>query len=146
MRDSDFFESLSRISFCVSLTTYCEKIILMKFALQINASPYHSSTSFTAYRFACEVIEQEQELFRIFFYHDGIYHAIKSATPPDDEFSIFSAWQTLAQQNGIDLVVCISAAQRRGLVEENVAQGFRLGGLGQLLEATLLADRFIVFG
>jgi tRNA 2-thiouridine synthesizing protein D len=43
-------------------------------------------------------------------------------------------------------VVCISAAQRRGLAEENVAQGFRLGGLGQLLEATLLADRFIVFG
>lgn len=118
----------------------------MKFALQINASPYHSSTSVTAYRFASEVIAQRHELFRVFFYHDGIYHAMKSAAPPDDEFSIFSAWQTLAQQHDIDLVVCISAAQRRGLVEENVAQGFRLGGLGQLLEATVLADRFLVFG
>lgn len=118
----------------------------MKFALQINASPYQSSTSFSAYRFASEVIAQQHELFRVFFYHDGIYHAMKSAMPPDDEFSIFSAWQTLAQQNDLDLVVCISAAQRRGLIEENVAQGFRLGGLGQLLEASLLADRFIVFG
>ena len=118
----------------------------MKFALQINASPYHSSTSFSAFRFAFEVITQGHEIFRVFFYHDGIYHAMKSAMPPDDEFSIFSAWQTLAQQHNIDLVVCISAAQRRGLLEENVAQGFRLGGLGQLLEATLLADRFLVFG
>lgn len=146
MRDSDFLVAVTLFFLCFFNDSYCEKIILMKFALQINASPYHSSISFTAYRFACEVIEQEHEIFRIFFYHDGIYHAIKSATPPDDEFSIFSAWQTLAQQNDIDLVVCISAAQRRGLVEENVAQGFRLGGLGQLLEATLLADRFIVFG
>ena len=118
----------------------------MKFALQINASPYHSSASLTAYRFAAEVLTQHHEIFRIFFYHDGIYHALKSANPPDDEFSLFKSWSELALKYNIDLVVCISAAQRRGLIDENVAAGFRLGGLGQLLEATILADRFLVFG
>jgi tRNA 2-thiouridine synthesizing protein D len=120
--------------------------IRMKFALQINSSPYQSSTSLTAYHFVTEVLAQQHEIFRIFFYHDGIYHAFKSANPPDDEMSIFKCWSELAQKHDLDLVVCISAAQRRGLVNENVAAGFRLGGLGQLLEATILADRFLVFG
>ena len=118
----------------------------MKFTLQINASPYHSAASLTAYEFAVEVFAQQHEIFRIFFYHDGIYHALKSANPPDDEVSPFKSWSELAQKHDLDLVVCISAAQRRGLVDENVADGFRLGGLGQLLEATILADRFLVFG
>lgn len=117
----------------------------MKFAIQINTSPYHSSASLTAFRFASAILAQHHEIFRVFFYHDGIYHALKSAAPPDDEFSLFKGWSELAHQHKIDLVVCISAAQRRGLIDENVADGFRLGGLGQLLEATILADRFLVF-
>jgi tRNA 2-thiouridine synthesizing protein D len=118
----------------------------MKFTLQINSSPYHSSANLTAYRFATTVLAQNHEIFRIFFYHDGIYHAFKTTNPPDDEFSIFKSWRELALTHRIDLVVCISAAQRRGLISENIAAGFRLGGLGQLLEATILADRFLVFG
>lgn len=118
----------------------------MKFALQINSSPYSSSASWTAYHFAVEVLAQEHEILRIFFYHEGIYHAFKSANPPDDELSIFKCWSQLAIKHNLDLVVCVSAAQRRGLEETNVADGFRLGGLGQLIEATILADRFLVFG
>lgn len=118
----------------------------MKFALQINSSPYHSSASQTAYHFAREVIAQKHEILRVFFYHDAVYHAFKTANPPDDEFSIFKSWTKFALENDLDLVVCVSAAQRRGLNSENLAVGFRLGGLGQLLEATILADRFLVFG
>jgi tRNA 2-thiouridine synthesizing protein D len=62
----------------------------------------------------------------------------------------------LAENHQVDLVVCISAAQRRGLLctdeakrqgklDQDLAQGFRISGLGQLVEATLLADRFLVF-
>ncbi len=66
-------------------------------------------------------------------------------------------WTELAEQRGIDLVVCISAAQRRGLLcedearrqgkqDNDLAGGFRIGGLGLWVEATLQADRCIVFG
>lgn len=68
--------------------------------------------------------------FVFFFYHDGIYHALKWASPPDDEISIFKNWSELAQKYDLDLVVCISAAQRRGLINENVADGFRLEAWG----------------
>ena len=129
----------------------------MKFAIQINSSPYQSNAGYAAYQFILAALEQGHEVFRVFFYHDGIYHALKHATPLEDEPVFVKQWGDLAAQQGIDLVVCISAAQRRGLLcsdearrqgkqESDLAEGFRISGLGQLLEATLLADRFMVFG
>ena len=129
----------------------------MKFAIQINTSPYHSTAGYTAYQFIKTALAQGHEVFRVFFYHDGIYHAFKYATPPDDELCLSQQWGQLAEQHQIDLVVCISAAQRRGLLcsdeavrqgkaDQDLAVGFRISGLGQLIEASLVADRFIVFG
>jgi len=129
----------------------------MKFAIQINSSPYHANSGQTAYQFACAALAQGHQIIRIFFYHDGVYHAFRYAMPPDDERQFSQCWTTLARDHQIDLLVCISAAQRRGLLaadearrqgktDNDLAEGFRIGGLGQLLEATLAADRFLVFG
>ena len=129
----------------------------MKFAIQVNSSPYQSNAGHTAYRFINAVLAQGHEVFRVFFYHDGVYQAFKYVTPPDDEPQFSAQWSALARRYGVDLVVCISAAQRRGLLcadeagrrgklDDDLAEGFRISGLGQLVEATLVADRFIVFG
>jgi len=129
----------------------------MKYAIQVNASPNDSNMGYSAYQFIKAALKNNHEIFRVFFYHDGIYHAFKYATPPEDELQMTKKWTELAKLQGVDLVVCISAAQRRGLlsddeakrqgkVDQDLAEGFRISGLGQLLEATLLADRFIEFG
>jgi tRNA 2-thiouridine synthesizing protein D len=129
----------------------------MKFAIQVNASPYQSNAGYSAYRFITAALANGHEIFRVFFYHEGIYQAVKYATPPDDELQFAKQWSELAKRYQIDLVVCISAAQRRGLlcsdeakrqgkIDDDLAEGFRISGLGQLVEATLTADRFIVFG
>ena len=129
----------------------------MKFAIQVNNSPYQSQVSYTAYQFINAVLAQGHEVFRVFFYNEGVFQAFKYATPPDDEFQITAQWTELARCHQIDLVVCISAAQRRGLLcsdeakrqgkqDDDLAEGFRISGLGQWVEATLEADRFIVYG
>ncbi len=129
----------------------------MKFAIQVNSSPSHCNAGQTAYHFIKTALAQGHEVFRVFFYHDGIYHAFKHITPPDDEQQLTKLWSELAQHYNIDLVVCISAAQRRGLLhadeasrqskqDNDLATGFRISGLGQLVEATLVTDRLIVFG
>ncbi|OAI04822.1 sulfurtransferase complex subunit TusD [Methylomonas methanica] len=129
----------------------------MKYAVQVNASPYASNAGLNAYRFIQAALAAEHQILRVFFYKEGIYHAFRYANPPDDELSITQHWSALAEQYGLDLVVCISAAQRRGLLcadeavrqdkqDDDTAPGFRIAGLGQWLEATLLADRSIVFG
>ncbi|MCX7088396.1 MAG: sulfurtransferase complex subunit TusD [Methylococcales bacterium] len=129
----------------------------MKFAIQINCSPTSSNTAYTAYQFVKTVLTLQHQVLRVFFYQEGIYHAFAYNTPPDDELQLTKNWSALAEQYAVDLVVCISAAQRRGLlcedeahrqgkVDNDLAKGFRISGLGQWVEASLLADRFIVFG
>ncbi len=129
----------------------------MIFAIQINSSPYHSNGGHAAYAFVVAALAQGHQIFRVFFYHDGIYHALRHTTPPDDEANLTTRWSQLAAHYGLDLVVCISAAQRRGLLyadealhqgkqDNDVADGFRISGLGQWVEATLVADRLVVFG
>jgi len=129
----------------------------MRFAFQVNASPYQSDTGYSAYQFIKAALAQGHEVFRVFFYHEGIYHAFKNNTPPDDELNLTACWGELAEKHNVDLVVCISAAQRRGLLyaneaerrnkqDDDLATGFRIGGLGQWVEALIEADRVIVFG
>lgn len=128
----------------------------MKYAIQINSSPYRSQAGYTAYRFIEALLAAGHEVVRVFFYHDGVYHGFRYATPPDDELQFTAQWSEMAERHSIDLVLCISAAQRRGLLsadeaqrqgkhDNDLADGFRISGLGQLIEATLIADRFIVF-
>lgn len=129
----------------------------MRFAIQVNVSPYQSNIGYSAYRLIKEALAQGHQVFRVFFYHEGIYHALKYNSPPDDEIQLTACWSQLAEQHQVDLVVCISAAQRRGLLQEDEAErqgkqdndlaaGFRIGGLGQWVEAVIEADRVIVFG
>lgn len=135
----------------------------MKFTLQVNSSPCHSAGSRSAYHFVEAALQQGHQVVRVFFYYDGIYNAVSDAAPPEDEIGIIQSWSDLAEQYGIDLVVCISAAQRRGLLTGEEAQRpnrsgtinalklkpanrFRISGLGQFVEAALEADRLLIFG
>jgi len=128
----------------------------MKFAIQINSSPYSSGCGESAYQFINTVIEKRHQVYRVFFYFEAIYQAFHFMAPPDDEVDLVRRWSELAKNHHLDLVICISAAQRRGLlfedeakrrnkVDNELAEGFRISGLGQLVEAILEADRFIIF-
>jgi tRNA 2-thiouridine synthesizing protein D len=129
----------------------------MKFVLQINSSPWQSNAGRIAYQFISTALAEGHQVLQVFFYHDGIFHALRYATPPDDEMPLMLAWQALAEHHAVDLVVCVSAAQRRGLLatdearrqgkqDDDLAAGFRIGGLSQFIAATLAADRVMVFG
>lgn len=129
----------------------------MKFAILVNEGPYTHQASDTAFQFAKAVLAKGHEIFRVFFYHDGVNNATRLTTPPQDDRNIVNRWSKLAEEHKLDMVVCVAAAQRRGIVDEgemkrngkdatNLAPGFRISGLGQLIEAGIQADRLVVFG
>jgi tRNA 2-thiouridine synthesizing protein D len=118
----------------------------MKFGILINEGPFTHQASDSAYRFATAALARGHGIYRVFFYHDGVYNANKLTQPQSDDRNPVALWSKLGRQHGIDLVVCVSAALRRGIKDEVLAQGFRISGLGQLVEAGIKADRFIVFG
>ncbi|MBT5229889.1 MAG: sulfurtransferase complex subunit TusD [Methylococcales bacterium] len=129
----------------------------MKFGILINEGPYQHQSSDSAYQFAKASIEKGHTIFRVFFYHDGVNNATNLTAPPTDDRNVTLRWTELAQEHDVDLVVCIAAALRRGILDEseakrqnkanfNLADGFRISGLGQLIEAGIQCDRVVVFG
>jgi len=118
----------------------------MKVGLLINEGPYNHQAADTAYQFARAALAKGHHIQRVFFYNDGVNNASKLTAPPQDDRHIVNRWSKLAEENGIDLVVCVAAGLRRGLVEDNLAPGFRISGLGQLVEAGIESDRLVVFG
>ncbi len=118
----------------------------MKFAILVNAGPFSHRAADSALAFAQAVLASEHELVRVFFYFDGVHNANRLAAPSSDERNLVRAWSRLGSEQGVDLVVCIAAGLRRGVREANLAPGFRISGLGQLVEAGILADRLVTFG
>lgn len=118
----------------------------MKFAILVNAGPFSHQAADSALAFAQAVLASEHALVRVFFYFDGVHNANRLAAPSNGERNLVRAWSKLAGDHGVDLVVCIAAGLRRGVREANLAPGFRISGLGLLVEAGILADRLVTFG
>ena len=118
----------------------------MKISLLINEGPFTHQASDTAYRFAVAALEKGHEIYRVFFYNDGVNNCNKLSEPQTDDRNLVALWSQLAEDHGVDLVVCVAAALRRGVKDEIVADGFRISGLGQLVEAGIQADRMVTFG
>lgn len=129
----------------------------MKFAIQINSAPWRSGACETGYQFSRAALALGHEVIQVFFYFDGAYNGLRWMSMEEDEGPATRRWTELAQVHGVDLVICISAAQRRGLLEkkqaerlgkldDDLAKGFRIAGLGNWVDACLKADRFIEFG
>ncbi len=129
----------------------------MKYTILVNEGPYQHQSADSALQFVRAALEKGHEIFRVFFYHDGVNNGTRLTVPPSDDRLLQKSWTELAEKHGLDLVICIAAAQRRGIMDadeakrqgldaNNIAPGFRISGLGQLVEGGIQSDRLIVFG
>ena len=116
----------------------------MKFALLITAAPFSTQGPETALRFARAAISNNHSIERIFFFRDGVHNASSFAVAPQDENNIPAEWQQFCEAQKIDAVVCVSAANKRGIVNSNT--NIPIAGLGLLTDAIINADRLITFG
>ena len=128
----------------------------MKFAIALYSAA-HAPSSRRALLFAQAALAGGHEIVRLFFYQDGVYSASNNIVAPQDEQDLARQWREFVSQHQLDGVVCIAAALRRGVLNEeearrygrgaaNVAAPWELSGLGQLHEAAQEADRLICFG
>lgn len=128
----------------------------MKFAIAVFSAA-HAPSSRRALLFAQAVLAGGHEIVRLFFYQDGVHSASANVVVPQDEQDIAAQWQDLVRTHQLDGVVCIAAALRRGVLNEeealryqkpaaNLSGSWELSGLGQLHDAAQSADRLICFG
>lgn len=128
----------------------------MKFNVLVTGGLYSSQAGYSAWRFCRAALAAGHTVSQVFFYQDGVSQGSRLAIPLADEFDAVDAWQTLAGEYPVDLMVCVSAGERRGIIGEEQAQEhaiisanlhprFRIAGLGALHDASLQADRTVTF-
>lgn len=129
----------------------------MNFSLAIYCSPHDAKKSETAFHFAREIISAGHEIYRIFFFSDGVLNAANNSP-------LSLRWQEFITAENIDVIVCVASAKKHGIkhvsseattkattkaIKKNEAElltGFEIGGLGQLIDANIHSDRIITFG
>ncbi|MEH6452503.1 MAG: sulfurtransferase complex subunit TusD [Psychromonas sp.] len=128
----------------------------VKFSIVVCGAPYGTQSASTAYQFCAAAINQGHQIVGVFFYQEGVLNASDLSSPASDEVNMPALWAALAIENKFPLEVCVSAALRRGIVDQqeasqlafdhfNVKPPFVLSGLGQLAELSAACDRLVQF-
>lgn len=129
----------------------------MIFSLVITGAPHSSNAPYSALRFARSALENGHGIHRIFLQGDGVLCATNLGQAPQDLLDVPALWQEFAAKHNIDVVVCVTSALKRGILNEsearrygkghfNLAGGMEISGLGQLMDAIQQSDRVVTFG
>ncbi|GAA0852319.1 sulfurtransferase complex subunit TusD [Aliiglaciecola litoralis] len=130
---------------------------MTQFCIIITSSALDADGVYSAYRFAQAVIDKGHKINGVFFYQSGVTLANGYQTFLSDERDMHKLWSEFASQYDIPLQVCVTAANRRGLISEQDAaeqsepNGFNLSppfssvGLGELMVLLEECDRSIQF-
>lgn len=122
----------------------------MRYVIQVHGHPDTSSAAQYAQQFIKAALAKGHEVTLVFFYYDGVCHGLRTAEQEDPVPALAAGWTALAVQHGLDLMLCIAAAERRSRNASHpegpaLMPGFRVGGLGQWLDACVRAERCVVF-
>ncbi|TQI77655.1 tRNA 2-thiouridine synthesizing protein D [Serratia fonticola] len=129
---------------------------MLSYCLLVTGPAYGTQQASSAWQFAQALLAAGHRISSVFFYREGVLNANQLTSPASDEFDLVRAWVDLAQRHGVALNVCVAAALRRGVADEqeaaqlqlvaaNLQPGFTLSGLGSLAEAALSCDRMVQF-
>ncbi|ABM05127.1 intracellular sulfur oxidation protein of DsrE family protein [Psychromonas ingrahamii 37] len=128
----------------------------IKFSIVVSGAPYGTESGSSAYQFCAAAISAGHQIAGVFFYQEGVLNASQLVSPASDEINLPTLWAALAGEYQFPLEVCVSAALRRGIINQqeavqlgltqfNLQAPFVLSGLGQLAELSANCDRLVQF-
>lgn len=129
----------------------------MKISLIICAAPADHQANASALHFCLAALAAGHQIYRLFFYEQGVSTANDLSVFPQDETHLPQRWQTVIAEHNLDAVICVASALKRGILDAeeagryeksatSLAQGFDISGLGQWVDACIHSDRVVSFG
>jgi tRNA 2-thiouridine synthesizing protein D len=129
---------------------------MASFTLLVTSAPFSEQSAYSAYRFALAAAQGKHSINGIFFYQSGTLNGSSLQITPSNEFDLYAAWIKLSQQYKVPLMVCVSAASKRGITTAEDAQDsdnphfslaapFESVGLGELATLISNSDRLLQF-
>jgi tRNA 2-thiouridine synthesizing protein D len=117
----------------------------MRFTLLILTPPEAGDANARAAAFARTLLAAGHELACAFFHDSAVLTGLDRCEAPQDEEDTRAAWTGLARDHGVKLVACVASAARHGVDESRLGEGFAIGGLGELVDASHSSDRVLTF-
>jgi sulfur relay (sulfurtransferase) complex TusBCD TusD component (DsrE family) len=127
-----------RAVLCAALGQFNVKILVI-----VNASPWGGSLSVTALRLVRAMVSRGFHIAGVYFREEGVYQALAGRRTDNGTPVLRDSWLELMQTQGIPLLLCSSAAQRR--LERPPGDGFREVGLPEILELLGSCERVVSF-
>lgn len=129
---------------------------MANYSLLITSAPYEGQETNRSLALARCLLADGHHVSNVFFYGRGVLHANDFMLESGDEFFPRKHWVALAKDHQIPLLVCVTAAIKRGVVssqeaEENGLPGsnlrapFEQVGLGAFFTALHTCDKLVQF-
>ncbi len=110
------------------------------FTIVVSEAPYGREKAYTSLRFALTALLDGHKV-NIFFVQDGVYVAKKPQNPA--EFPSILAYLEEAIKEGANVKICTPCANARGISEETIVNGAKLGTMHDLVEWAAKSDQVI---
>ena len=129
---------------------------MASFTILVTHSPFDQQASHSALKFCRAAVSSGHNVLGVFFYQAGVANGNRFQSGHSDEINLYDNWCELNQQHGIPLQVCVTAANRRGVINPqdaedkdishyNLTMPFESVGLGDLVSLMQQTDRTIQF-
>lgn len=120
---------------------------MTRFALLLTSSTFSSQSLASVLVFANAVISSGHSIDHIFLYQDAVYSVAANIDLPADEPDLAATLVQFCQQHQIDLLFCVTAAEKRGIIsaDQPAKPGFTAAGLAEFAMRQTSIDKLVQF-
>lgn len=129
---------------------------MASFLVMVHSDSYANQSSRSALKYAEAVVCRGHILKAVFFYQDGVYHANALTVIPPDELDTREGFKTLNRKHRVPLLLCVTAAEKRGIINEqqataesltqfNIDHAFTVAGLAEMAAIAADTDYIVQF-
>lgn len=127
------------------------------YTVLITESPFNGQACANSLHFSQALLKRGHKIRSAFFYQQASIVGNQFISCTEDENNIIRQWQQFAVEQQIECGLCITSCLRQGIVDNtyakqfslsvaNIAPGFTIKGLTELMICINDSDRFIQFG
>ncbi len=110
----------------------------------INGSAYGLDSTYNAIRLAVSMSKRDGVTMTVFLMGDGVTAAMAGQKTPDGYYKL-DRMLSVVTRNGGAILCCGTCMDARGITEAMLTEGARRSTMEELTDATLAADKVLVF-
>jgi uncharacterized protein involved in oxidation of intracellular sulfur len=111
----------------------------------LNDAPYGAERSHNALRLAGSLARRSGEEVKLFLMGDAASCAKAKQKVPQGYYNVELMLQDPATRHAVEVGVCGSCMDARGIADSELTEGTKRGSLSQLTDWTAWADKVLVF-